>query len=98
MSEIINSLRHSFFQKITVPATATPFPNEYVFGFISTGIRLENKSANVIEYSFDGKNVDGELGANQIQQFEQRSEGRIFLRSAAGGEVVHVSAWFKDNE
>jgi len=61
--------------------------------FVSWGIRLINDTANDVEYSFDGTNVHGVLLGSEDLMFEGRREAKIFLRSAAGGDAVRVSAW-----
>ena len=84
--------KKKFFKQFTVTTAFVPAD----FGFPSTGIIIVNTSGNVIDFSFDGTNVDGKLIANQVLAFYGREEGQISVKSAAGSEVVNVFAWALD--
>lgn len=93
-------LRRSFYQKVT--AEATSFTKAYDFGFQATSAMIVNDGAAAVEFSWGGRNadaviqVDGEVKAGEKLEFPGLSEGQVFVRSVAGGELVRVFAWGKD--
>jgi hypothetical protein len=90
-------MKEFFYRKYTVPIS--PADKGFVpvnFGFIASNVKLYNESANVIEFSFDCENVQGELlGSAPMNylEFLNYHTHRVGLRSAAGGEIVHIYAW-----
>lgn len=71
----------------------------FYFGFNSFGIALLNQGASIIEYSFDGTNVAGNLNPADSSQgiiFDNRPRSKIYLRLATGQSTatqVRVEAW-----
>jgi hypothetical protein len=81
-----------FFKEYTVPTGFEPI----VFQFTANNLLLYNTSADEIEISFDGTNVEGKLlGTPPMNKLEISGfhTHRVCLRSALGGQVVHVYAW-----
>lgn len=94
---MIQNIR-SFFQKFTV--TGANFNSDgYQFGFVSNGLILSNEgeTGNIVEYSFDGIHVHGELdpsAATKCITCPNRQECVIFLRLKDGtSAIVRVEAW-----
>lgn len=95
----------NFFQKLNVIATG--FGSDSVDGyqpdmaitFPTTGITFLNEGTGVIEYSFNGNTVHGELNsasASAGMSFDNRHVSLIWFRVKAGsspGIVVRVDAW-----
>ena len=67
------------------------------FGFRTQGIMILNEGDEACEVSFDGVNVDTELGAagsvDAGKTFDNRHETAIYVRSASGGKTVSIEAW-----
>ena len=90
----------NFFQKMNI--TSTNFAAHMVsWDFTSAGIALmveSNNAADVVEYSFDGTNVHGDMTPLMPSEgiiFDNRSESKIwFRRKTAGAAVlIRVEAW-----
>jgi hypothetical protein len=83
----------NFYQRVT--ATAGTFP---VVGNPDVQIAFRGprrmmfvcRSGTDVEYSFNGNTVHGTISANQIFNFDVRSEDKIWFR---GTGVVDVHAW-----
>lgn len=85
----------NYFEVITVDVTDFPEAPQVAFGFNSQGIILLNRGTGVVEYSFDGVNVHGDLNPDDASvgaAFDGRVESKIFFR-AASTETVRVEAW-----
>jgi hypothetical protein len=89
----------NFFERLTI--TAGTFSDFRVsWSFISAGIALLNESTvsgRIIEYSFDGETVHGDLRPNLGSQgiiFDNRHESVIWFRLVGTAPaVVRVETW-----
>ena len=99
----------NYYKKITV--TSTDFGSDsvsgeqpdVVFGFTVQSLMLLNEGAggsgnNVIEYSFNGNTVHGELDPDlpsRALSFDNRSVSMIWFRIKSGStsSVIRVDAW-----
>lgn len=63
--------------------------------FQSSGIRLINDGGTTLEYSFDGINVHGSLGASESIDTNniRRSEWSIFLRTPGAATTYRLEVW-----
>jgi len=61
--------------------------------FRSQGITISNDTANLVEFSYDGLYVSGQLLDSETKVFDFRIASMVYLRSAAGGDAVRVWAW-----
>jgi len=92
---------YNFFKKVTVD-TAT-FPEDcQVFINIRANVMsfsLINEGSDVVEYSFNGNTLHGDLTPSTFSEslvFENRPISKIFFRAPSGGSpVVRVEAWGK---
>jgi hypothetical protein len=88
----------NFFDRITV--SSGDFGAHFVkWDFISAGLLLLNEGASgtVIEYSFDGVNVHGDLDADTASvgiAFDNRHQDKIYFRLSAGSIAnIRIEAW-----
>lgn len=90
------SNRFNYYQVIDVTTANFPVDPQVSFGFNSTGMVLYNRGSDVVEYSFDGINLHGDLDPNDATAglaFDNRSECKIFFRAAVTPQSVRVEAW-----
>lgn len=88
--------RWNYFDVITVNDTDFPDDPQVSFGFISEGFNLLNRGSVVVEYSFDGESVEGDLNnsdSSVFLNFINRHECKIWFRVASGSADVRVEAW-----
>ena len=88
--------RYNYFDVITMDGYSFPASPQAKFGFMSDGITLLNRGSYVIEYSFDGTNVHGDLDpsdASISMTFEGRVESAIWFRAVGGFGDVRAEAW-----
>jgi hypothetical protein len=88
----------NYFRKVTVNQVAFPMDSQItinIFGQFSFSIM--NEGLHVVEYSFNGNTLHGDLTPGTPTQglfFDHRSISGIWLRTPAGGPcVVRVEAW-----
>lgn len=89
----------NFFNKYRVSSTS--FEVVASWNFISIGIALmveSNNSADVIQYSFDGETVHGDmtpLMPSEAIIFDNRFVNKVWFRRATPGEpvLVRVESW-----
>lgn len=92
----------NFFEKYHVSSTSWDVLANWTFN--STGIALlveSNDSADVIQYSFNGENVHGDLTPGLPSQgivFDNRIASKIWFRRAnpGGAVLIRVEAWRHD--
>ena len=90
--------KFNFFDRVTVSTTAFTWVS---WEFNSTGIMLLNESttsANIIQYSFNGTDLHGDLRPNSPSSsmaFDNRTESSIYFRLApgAGSAVLRIETW-----
>lgn len=88
---------YNFFTKTSI--TDTEFPNEsqITIPFAGQfGFSMVNESLDVIEYSFNGNTLHGDLTPNSSTQaliFDNRRISAIWFRTAGSDSLVRVEAW-----
>lgn len=98
---------YNFFQKLSVSNTTFNTNADMFILFSTQGIYLENEGStgsttSVVEYSFNGNTVHGELDPSlpsRSLMFERRTVAAIWFRVKAGSSgpiTVRVDAWGKD--
>ena len=88
--------KFNYFKIITVNTSSFPVDPQVSFAFNSQGIILYNRGTSVVEYSFDGVNVHGDLDPTDSTagiSFDHRVECKIFFRTAGASQTVRVEAW-----
>lgn len=89
--------KFNYFKKVTITNTAFTTSPDANFGFNASGLSLLNRGSIVVEYSFDGENVHGDLNPSDPSvgvTFDQRAENKVWLRLAiAGSAEVRIEAW-----
>ena len=88
--------RYNYFSVVSVVSATFPDDPQAVFGFISDGFAFLNRGASVIEYSFDGTTVHGDLNPADTTKglsFGGRVEDKVWFRVPAGASTVRVEAW-----
>jgi hypothetical protein len=91
----------NFFHKLHVSTTSFDTPQMCQWNFISIGIALmveSNDRDDVIQYSFDGKTVHGDLTPLLPSEgivFDNRFQSKVWFRRATPGDpvLVRVEAW-----
>ena len=86
----------NYFEVITVDSASFPDTPQVNFDFLSQGFALLNRGANVVEYSFDGSTVHGDLNPSDTSKdmiFDYRTESKIWFRYSGGSSTVRVEAW-----
>jgi hypothetical protein len=90
------STKFNYYEIISVTTSSFPTEPQVSFGFNSTGIILLNRGDAIVEYSFDGINLHGDLNPNDATvgvAFDNRSECKVFFRSVSTPQSVRVEAW-----
>lgn len=82
---------NSFFHDQGGTALTTNF-QKVDFGFDSKNIFLSSDSGT-IEYSFDGSTTHGRLTNGEQRSMPDRSQTKIFLKGAAGGEQYRLEVY-----
>lgn len=100
-----------FFEKVTVTHTNPmegPVPPEFPefpespqvvidTSMPITGFSMSNEGDKIVEYSFDGKTVHGDMTPNKpsaFLKFNGRIINKIYFRlKEAGSTIVRVEAW-----
>lgn len=88
--------RYNYFSVLAVANVAFPDEPQAVFGFLGEGFAFLNRGAAVIEYSFDGTTVHGDLNpadSSKSMQFDGRVEDKVWFRAPMGPSTVRVEAW-----
>lgn len=88
--------KYNFFAVISVDGYSFPTDSQVYFGFISQGISLLNRGSKIIQYSFDGETVHGDLNPDDASKgltFDGRFEDRIWFKGDDGYGSVRVESW-----
>ena len=88
--------RFNFFEVVTVDGYDFPAEPQVRFNFIAQGISLLNRGTKILEYSFDGTTLHGDLNSTDASAgltFDGRQESVIFFRGSDGYGDVRVEAW-----
>lgn len=91
--------KFNYFKKVLVSNNSFPDEPQVDFGFNSQGFSLLNKGSAIIEYSFNGNDLHGELDPNDASAgitFDTRIESKIWFRlgnGESGNHIVRIEAW-----
>ena len=88
--------RYNYFAETVVNNAAFTTVETTRFGFVSEGFSFLNRGAALLEYSFDGVTLHGDLDpadASKGLVFDSRSECRVWFRAPAGASTVRIEAW-----
>ena len=88
--------KYNFFSKFDVDGYDFPEEPQVSIDFHSIGISFLNKGDFIIEYSFDGSTLHGDLDPSDVSAglvFDNRVESKIFFRSVDGYSTVRVEVW-----
>lgn len=89
--------KFNYFQNILVDGYAFPTKPQANWKFNSQGIALLNRGTHIIQYSFNGTDLHGDLRPGDPSRgiiFDNRVESKIFFRGVDGyGDFVRVEAW-----
>lgn len=87
----------NFFERVTITNTEFPDSCDILINInYLNNLRLDNEGTEVVEYSFNGNTVHGELdpnGATASLLFVDRRENKIWFRVDSGSVDVRVEAW-----
>lgn len=92
----------NYFEKFYVSSITWDILAKWKFNSIGIALLVEsNDPTDVIQYSFDGENVHGDLTPGMPSQgivFDNRIANAIWFRRASPGDVVlvRVEAWRHD--
>ena len=97
MAKITDGISPDFFTKVTVNDAAFP-DTETVLINVKwlKGFSISNEGTAVVEYSFNGTHVHGDLTPGKASEsifFDGRQRYKIWLRTATPGQVVRIEAW-----
>lgn len=88
--------KFNYFQVIAADGYAFPDEPQAVFGFNSQGFMFLNRGTHVVQYSFDGSTVHGDLNPADVSKgmsFDNRCECKVWFRGLDGYGTVRVEAW-----
>ena len=94
----------NFFTKLQISSTSFTTAQRAKWGFNSVGLALlveSNDATDVVQYSFDGTNVHGDLTPLLPSEgivFDNRFENNVWFRRATPGDavIVRIEAWQHD--
>lgn len=90
------STKYNYFTITTVDGYAFPADPQADFGFNSQGFMFLNRGTSVVQYSFDGATLHGDLNpadASKGLAFDARAECKVWFRGVDGYGTVRVEAW-----
>lgn len=88
--------KFNYFFNELVDAYDFPTIPQVNFDFNSEGFTLINRGLWVIQYSFDGSTLHGDLDPSDATKglaFDARTESKIWFRVIDGYSIVRVEAW-----
>ncbi len=88
----------NYFEVISADGYSFPSDPQVNFNFISQGFTFLNRSSSIIEYSFDGSSLHGDLNPDDASiglEFDERWESKVWFRGSDGYGTVRVEAWGK---
>jgi hypothetical protein len=96
MGEVKGMSKWNYFIELTVDGYSFPTNPQINFGFNSQGFSFLNYSDYVLEYSFDGSTLHGNLDPGNASKgitFDFRVESKVWFRAISGYGNVRVEAW-----
>lgn len=86
----------NYFEVITVDGYSFPTEPQVNFGFLAQGFSFLNRGSKIIEYSFDGTTLHGDLNPSDesVQlTFNNRAECKVWMRGDDGYGDIRIEAW-----
>ena len=86
----------NFFDVVTVDGYSFPETPQVNFKFLSQGFSFLNRGAGVIQYSFDGSTLHGDLNPSDASigiTCDARIESKVWFRVVGASSDVRVEAW-----
>ena len=86
----------NYFDVISVDGYDFPDEPQANFGFNSGGFSFLNRGSYVIQYSFDGETLHGDLDPSDESRgavFDNRYECKVWFKAVGGYSTVRVEAW-----
>lgn len=86
----------NFFQKLTVTAVSFPVDADMVITFPTYTVTFQLEGTGVIEYSFNGNTIHGEMDSTKQSinlVFQNRVISKIWFKTLSGTPTVRVEAW-----
>lgn len=90
---------YNYFQKVSVNTAAFATDCDSLITFTTQGLMFLNEGTGVVEFSFNGTTVHGELDSTKASaglSFDNRVVSKIWFRVKTGSSgpiVVSVTAW-----
>lgn len=89
--------KYNYYKVVSVDGYAFNYDPHVNFGFISQGFSLLNRGTKIIQYSFDGVRVHGDLDPSDASEglsFDNRFEDKIWFRGLDGySGPIRVESW-----
>jgi len=88
--------KFNYFNTITVDGYSFPPIPQANFGLNPQSFTFLNRSGHVIQYSFDGLRLHGDMNPNDSSiglAFDGRCECKVWFRALDGYGIVRVEAW-----
>ena len=96
-NKIVLGRDFNFFNKVTVTGSSFATSCDMIITFTTQGVMMLNEGTGIVEYSFNGNHVHGELdsaGPTRGITFDNRVVSKIWFRLQTGSSiVVSVQAW-----
>lgn len=92
------SSKWNYFNLLSVDGYSFPDTPQIDFNFISQGFSFLNRGSKILQYSFDGSTIHGDLNPNDASAgltFDSRSECKVWFKGSDGYGIVRVEAWSK---
>jgi hypothetical protein len=86
----------NFFEVVSVDGYSFLDDPDVNITFIPQGFYFLNRGSRIIQYSFDGETLHGDLNPNDESagiQFNNRCECKVWFRGDDGYGTVRVEAW-----
>jgi hypothetical protein len=86
----------NYFSVINVDGYDFPETPQANFKFLSQGFSFLNRGNKIIQYSFDGDTVHGDLNPHDLSSgvtFDARVEDKVWFKGLDGYGTVRVESW-----
>lgn len=88
--------KYNYFRVVNVDGYAFPVAPQVSFNFNSQGFSLLNRGIHIVQYSFDGETLHGDMDPGDPSRgsfYDYRYESKIWFRCVDGYGSVRVEAW-----
>jgi hypothetical protein len=86
----------NYFNTLSVDGYSFPTDPQINFRFLSQGFSFLNRGSFIMQYSFDGSTVHGDMDSTDASanlSFDNRVESKIWFRAVDGYGTVRVEGW-----